>query len=71
MIKWEAKKKHMERRVDTYSHLGVSEVIYRDEWKKRKKPISYNQYDKGIDFKKLLIGFVIIISILYFIIKFI
>lgn len=69
MIKWRAKTKNMDKRVNSYSIPGVSEVIYSDEWKKKEKPILYNQYDRGIDFKKLLLGFVIIVSILYFIIK--
>lgn len=40
MGKWEAKKKHIDRRVDTYSHPGVSEVIYGDEWKRKKQNLS-------------------------------
>lgn len=34
-IDWRAKKRNMDRRVNTYSHPGVSQVIYKGEWKKR------------------------------------
>lgn len=34
MAKWKAKKSNKDKRVKMYSNPGVSEVIYRDEWKK-------------------------------------
>lgn len=34
MAKWNAKKSNMNKRVNAYSNPGVSEIIYRDEWKR-------------------------------------
>jgi len=36
MNNWKAKKSNMEKRVDTYSIPGVSEIIYSNEWEKNK-----------------------------------
>jgi len=36
-IDWRAKKRNMDKRVDAYSIPSVSEVIYKNEWKKQPK----------------------------------
>ena len=36
-IDWRPKKEHHDDRVDFYSHPGTMEVIYADEWVKKKK----------------------------------
>lgn len=43
MAKWNTKKRNMKKRVNAYSNPGVSEIIYRDEWKRnnQKKSSKY------------------------------
>jgi len=43
MAKWNAKKSNMNKRVNAYSNPGISEIIYRDEWKRnnQKKSSKY------------------------------
>ncbi len=55
-MKWTAKKRNMNKRVDAYSKPGVSEIIYRDEW---------GNNDDGIPIYVYIIGLVIVAIILY------
>ena len=56
MVKWTAKKRNMNKRVDAYSKPGVSEIIYRDEW---------GNNDDAIPIYVYIIGLVIVAIILY------
>ena len=44
-IDWRAKKRNMNQRVDTYSHPGVSQIIYKDEWGRKTNSGTNNYSD--------------------------
>jgi hypothetical protein len=64
-IDWRAKKRNRDKRVDTYSHPGVSQVIYRDEWghKANKRTNNYNRTNGYSDSNNINIGGIILILV--------